>query len=159
MITAQLNEQENHGHIILSPNMSARWQTTKYFLYIVSSVALLIALLFSALGLWLILPFAGLEVLILFIVMYRVSRDCMRQEVIYLNEKQIRVEQGYHKPLMSWQSDIFWTRLIVTPGRPSGHQRRVILRGRESQIEIGRFLNEQDKNHLIKQLRHIIVVV
>lgn len=159
MINTQLNTTRTQGQIILSPNKSACWKNTKLFLYIVCSVALLIGLAFASLGLWIILPFSGIEIIVLIIVMYRVSRNCYRQEVIHLDEQGIRVEQGRHTPVRIWQSDLFWTRLVVKPAVHPGHPRRVVLRGRHDHIEIGTFLNEADKETLIRQLQTAIVAI
>ena len=159
MINTQLNSQQNQGHIVLSPNMSACWQTTKIFLYIVSGFALVIGLMFAALGLWMILPFSGIEIAVLYIVMYRVSRKCHCQEVIHLDGEGVRVEQGMKTPLNVWQLDLFWTRLVVKPSAHPWHPRKVVLRGRHDQIEIGTFLNDDDKELLIRQLQGVIVAV
>lgn len=159
MINTYINKYEHHGHIVLCPNMSARWQTTKLFLYIVSAVALTIGLVFAALGAWIVLPFSGIEILVLYIVMYRVSRKCHQQEVIYLTEQGVKVEQGVNTPDHTWESDLFWTRLVVKPGSHPWHPRKVVLRGRHDQIEIGAFLNDEDKELLIKQLQGLIVAV
>lgn len=159
MINAELNEETAAGHIVLSPNLSARWKTTKLFMFVVSSFALVIAISFASIGLWMILPFAGMEVLVLLIVMYRVSKKCYRKEVIRLNREAITVEQGQHFPRFRWHSELFWTRLIVqTPEHP-WHSNKLILRGRHDQIEIGAFLNEQEKLDLLRQLRIYVSVV
>ena len=159
MIDAELDKETAAGNIILSPNLSARWQTTKYFLYIVSAFALTIAICFAAIGLWMILPFTGLEILALLIVMYRVSRKCYRKEVIRLSKETITVESGHDKPTNRWHSELFWTRLIVKPAGHPWHSDKLFLRGRHDQIEIGAFLNEQEKLDLIKQLKTYISVI
>ena len=152
MINTELDKETAAGHIILSPNMSARWKTTKYFLYIVSSFALIIAIGFAAIGAWMVLPFTGIEILALLIVMYRVSRKCYRKEVIHLNKEAITVEQGLDRPHASWNSELFWTRLIVQPSGHPWRSNKVYLRGRHDQIEIGSFLNDQEKVALVRQL-------
>lgn len=152
MINTELDGDNTTGHIVLSPNMSACWQTTKYFLYIVCSFALIIAISFAAVGAWMILPFAGIEILALLIVMYRVSKKCYRKEVIHLNKEAITVEQGQNKPQTRWNSEIFWTRLIVQSSGHPWHSDKLYLRGRHDQIEIGSFLNDQEKLALVKQL-------
>lgn len=159
MINAELNKETAIGHIILSPNMSARWKSTKIFLFIVSTFALAIALSFAAIGLWVILPFAGLEVMALLIVMYRVSKKCYQKEVIHLSKDAIVVEQGQHSPRFSWHSELFWTRLIVQQSGHPWHSDKLFLRGRHDQIEIGAFLNEQEKLDLVKQLKTYINVI
>jgi uncharacterized membrane protein len=159
MVESQLNLHDNGGHIVLSPNLSVRWRNNVRFLYIVCSIALIIGISFAVLGMWLVLPFTGLEVIALITIVYYVARKCHRIEVIHVDDVSVRVEQGYTRPQTSWSSDLFWTRLIVAPQERPWHPLRIFLRGRDTQIEIGTFLNDDDKRLLIKQLRQFIGLV
>lgn len=159
MIESNIDIAQARGHIVVSPNLSAQWRTTKIFLCIVSTVVLVIASVFTLLGLWMILPFAGLEVFALIGVMYWVAHQCHQQQVIYLDDHRIRVEKGYRTPKLTWDSELFWTRLIVNKPPHHWHPKKLILRGRQQQLEIGEFLNETDKKMLIVELRPLISVV
>lgn len=159
MVEARINPQQAGGHIILSPNMSVRWSDNVLFLYVVCSLAVLIGMSFSLLGMWLVLPFTGLEVLALIAVVYYVAHKCRRLEVIRVEDGCVQVEQGSTEPHTSWRSDLFWSRLIVGPQERPWHPLRIYLRGRHDQIEIGAFLNEDDKRILIQELRQFIAVV
>ena len=140
--------------------MSVRWRDNVLFLYVVCSIALLIGISFSLLGMWMVLPFTGLEVIALVTVVYYVAHKCHRIEVIHVDDGCVRVEQGYTRPQTSWSSEIFWTRLIVLPQERPWHPLRVFLRGRDNhQIEIGTFLNDDDKRILIQQLRQFVTAV
>ena len=122
----------------------------------VSFFALCLGVAFAFVGLWMILPFAGIEIIVLLIVMYRVARQCYRRQVIHLSPAKIRVEQGITQPHFVWESELFWTRLIVQQPGHVWHAPRIMLRGRNEQIEIGAFLTELEKNELIKKLRPFV---
>lgn len=147
------------GHIVVSPNLSSQWQTTKILLWIISCVALFIGTIFAFLGLWMILPFAGIEVLALVLVTYWVACRCRHKQVIHFDDNRIRVEKGYLTPRLAWDSELFWTRLIINKSPYRGHPSKLILRSKQQQLEIGEFLNEHDKKKLIAELRHVISVV
>lgn len=159
MVEAHIDSTCQQGQIILSPNLSARWKTNVYFLYLVSTFTLAIGIAFALAGLWLILPFAGLEVIALVWVVYSVAHKCHCIEVIHLSQDNVRVERGYRRPQSSWQSDTFWTRMIVARQERPWHPLRVFLRSRDDQIEIGAFLNDEDKRALIRELRHFVVTL
>ena len=159
MIESNLDIHQSEGHIIVCPNMSSRWKATRMLLWFISVLSISIGVFFALMGLWLILPFAGLEVMTLVTVMYWVAHQCCRQEVIHLDGDKLRVEKGYRTPHSSWESEIFWTRLIVDKPPYQGHPFRIILRGRDEQLEIGEFLNESDKKKLLSELRRLITVV
>ena len=159
MIEANIDISQARGHIVVTPNLSAQWRTTKIFMWIVSGFALTISLVFAMSGLWMIVPFAGAEVIALVALMYHVARKCHRQQVIYVEQDRIRVEEGYHSPRFAWDSELFWTRLIVNKSPHTWHPDKLILRGRQRQIEIGEFLNEEDKKQLVAKLRSLVNVV
>ena len=159
MIESNIDNSLVRGHIVVSPNLSAQWRTTKIFIWVVSSFALLIGLGFALAGLWMILPFAGFEVMAIVVLMYHVARKCHRQQVIYLGDGKIRVESGYRSPQLAWADEVFWTRLIVNKAEHPWHPDTLILRGRQQQIEIGEFLNAEDKKQLVAQLRTVVSVV
>jgi len=159
MVETQINQYDNQGHIVLSPNQSVAWRDNLLFLYIICSIALCIGISFSLMGMWMVLPFTGLEIIALVTVIYYVGHKCHRIEVISVEDGQVRVECGYTRPQSCWSSELFWTRMIVLSQERPWHTMRVFLRGRDNQIEIGTFLNEDDKRILIKQLRHIVAAV
>ena len=160
MVESNLDISKGQGHIVVCPNMSGHWQTTKLFLWIISCLALFIATAFALLGLWVILPFAGLEVMALVSLMYWVAHRCRRKQVITLNNNRILVETGYTSPESSWESELFFTRLYIDkPPYRDGKPMKVFLRGKQQQFEVGEFLNEEDKNKLITELRSVISIV
>jgi len=156
MISGQLNLQRQDGYLVLRPNRSARWKTIKIFLFLVIFFALCIGISFAVIGLWMILPFTGIEIIVLLLVMYRVARQCSRRQVIHLFARTIRVEQGIAQPQSVWESELFWTRLIIKKPDHVGHASKIILRGRHEQIEIGGFLSELEKKELINKLRPFV---
>jgi len=158
MIESNLDTAKRCGYIIACPNMSANWRTTKIILWFISFITLLIALTFSFFGLWLILPFAGLEVLALFAFSYWVAYQCCRKEVITIKDNQLTVEKGHHCPQFTWRTELFWTRLIIDRPAFRGHPFKLYLRSKEQRLEIGEFLNEDDKKQLISVLRDVVVV-
>lgn len=159
MVETRINPHDNRGHIVLSPNMSVRWRDNVRFLYVVCGIAMCIGISFALSGMWMVLPFTGLEVIALIAVVYCVAHKCHRIEVIRVADGCVCVEQGYKQPQSSWSSDLFWTRLIVLPQERPWHPLRIFLRGRDNQIEVGAFLNDDDKRILIKQLRQFVTVV
>ena len=160
MVESNLDISKGQGHIVVCPNMSGHWQITKLFLWIISCLALFIATAFALLGLWVILPFAGIEVMALVSLMYWVAHRCRRKQVITLNNNRILVETGYTSPESSWESELFFTRLYIDkPPYRDGKPMKVFLRGKQQQFEVGEFLNEEDKNKLITELRSVISIV
>lgn len=156
MIESCIDRAKGQGYIVVCPNMSAQWGMVKRFLWFISTFVFIIASVFSFFGMWMILPFAGLEVMALISVSYWVAYQCCRKEVIRINENKITVEKGYHVPLFTWQSELFWTRLVIDPPAFKGHPLKLFLRSRQNRLEIGGFLNDDDKQKLIAELRGVV---
>ena len=159
MIESNLDVSKRCGYIIACPNMSANWQTTKRILWFIGFVTLAIATAFAFFGLWLILPFAGFEVLVLYVFSYWIAYQCCRKEVITIRDNHVMVEKGYRSPQFSWRAELFWTRLIIGRSEFRGHPLKLYLRSKKQQLEIGEFLNEDDKKQLITELRGVITII
>jgi len=91
--------------------------------------------------------------------MYWVALQCRRQQVIRFGDHQIVVEKGYETPTQTWASELFLTRLIVARAPGPGRPQRLYLRGKQQQLEIGEFLNEEDKIRLVAELRGVVHIV
>ncbi|WP_395373496.1 DUF2244 domain-containing protein [Marinicella sp. W31] len=138
-------KQEDKTVIRLSPNRSASWRQTKYFLLFFAAVSLSIAFYWVSQGAWMVLPFAGLEIALLSVMMYRVSWLTYRQQIITIGNEIIHMEMGVHYPSQSWDIPKQGAVLTVAkPATPSGTVRLIIKQAGYSS-EIGHFLNQTDK--------------
>ncbi|MEJ2419454.1 MAG: DUF2244 domain-containing protein, partial [Exilibacterium sp.] len=97
MVTIQTNK--DNTHIILSPNRSIEWKAIKYWLLIISLPALIIAIDWLIMGLWMILPFVGIELGLLSYFMYRICYKNYYQQYIDINKNSVTVTAGIHPPL------------------------------------------------------------
>lgn len=158
MISSDLDNVSLTGQIILRPNISATWHANKLFIYTASAVAVVIATFFFFMGAWLILPFAGLEIMLLVSCLYYFYRHYMRMEVVHFTQDSIHVEKGVRQADDRWQCQRFWARIYVSDAFHPWYPPRIEIHCRGKTIEIGAFLNEEDKNVLVRELRKLIAV-
>jgi uncharacterized membrane protein len=156
MVRADIDTSTGNGTIILTPNNSASWQLNMLLLASQAIIASVIAILFVLNGLWLILPFSGLEVLALFSGLYLVVRNNFTTEVLTFKDHVLTVERGHTNIENSWEYQRLWTKIFVRQPAFRGHPRKIVIRSYGRELEIGAFLNKSDKEVLIKKLRHII---
>jgi uncharacterized membrane protein len=156
MVRADIDTSTGNGTIILTPNNSASWQLNMLLLASQAIIASVIAILFVLNGLWLILPFSGLEVLALFSGLYLVVRNNFTTEVLTFKDHVLTVERGHTNIENSWEYQRIWTKIFVRQPAFRGHPRKIVIRSYGRELEIGAFLNKSDKEVLIKKLRHII---
>ena len=156
MVTTHTDKETGLSTIVLKPNNSASW---RFNMVIVSSLAIIgfcISTFFALQGLWLIFPFAGLEVSLLFICLYLRLRDNIKIEVITFNDTTVVVERGHYHAEQSWQYHRMWAKIFVKKPSLRGRQKQVFIRSHGKELELGSFLNKQDKEILIKDLKTVV---
>ena len=144
---------------VLAPNCSISWPELRLFYAATCALALIIATVFTLGGLWLVIPFSGLEMLVLGIALYHTSRKVHRREVITLDRRRVRIEKGVRRVDESWEFETAGTRLIDEAEKPGEGRRRLVLSARGKRVEIGDFLDYPEKEALAFQLKDCIIRV
>ena len=83
--------------LTLSPNRSANWVQTKLLITTMAFFVLIIALAWTLVGAWLVLPFAGIEVALLWFIAYKVSLYTYQQQVITITATSIELQLGTYR--------------------------------------------------------------
>ena len=130
--------------IILTPNRSASWNEIKWVLIAMASFVMVIAIAWSFVGAWVVLPFAGFEITLLTILMIKVNRFTHQQQVITFAQRQISVETGVESPQSRFDFERSSALLNVTEPEHSMDKVKLQLSDQHSSMELGAFLNQQD---------------
>ena len=130
---------------VLSPNCSISWPELVVFYMVTCLVALAVGLFFSLQGLWLVLPFSGLEMLALGLGLYLTSRRVYRKEVITLDQDRIRIEKGVRQIDQYWEFETSRVRLIDEQPGVRNRQRRLALGTHGKYVEVGNFLDNRKR--------------
>ena len=132
--------------LTLTPNKSSTVQQNLIFFGFLSVLCLTFAIGFFVLGATMILPFAGLEIILLFIIL-RVNRNWLNQsEKIYLDKLFVKLEKGKNDITF----DRFLSKFSVVDHKT---KKRVFITGNNQKVEIGSFLNEVEIEELITLLK------
>jgi uncharacterized membrane protein len=142
VVTSENNDEMT---ITLSPNRSATWQQSKWIIAIMVAVVMIIALAWTFMGAWLVLPFAGAEVGLFAFLMYKVSLFTHSQQVIHISAINVNIKTGYRKKqtiaqLPRKHLDIFYSESDNNWELP-----RITLCSKKHRIIIGEFLNLEDR--------------
>jgi len=122
-------------------------------------LGLVIGLLFTFGGMWLVLPFSGLEMLALGTALYLTSRKVHRREVITLDSNRVVIEKGVSRIEQRWQFETAGTRLIDEKNGLPGSHRKLVLGAYGKYVEIGDFLDNLEKDELAFRLKDCIIRV
>lgn len=148
-------EQGGAWRFELLPNRSSSWAQTKRFLIAIAVLNGLIAGGFAGLGLWLVAPFSGLEVLALVAGLYVCSRASYRREVILVDEGRVVVLRGHDRVDSRDELPRSWARLAWEPER-TGRASCLRLGSHGRFFEIGAFLIEAERRQLAGQLSRLL---
>ena len=115
-----ITEQTNNGYrLSLMPNSSISWQGSMLFLFLISLPITIIGVTFFFYGAPLILPFAGLEILIVGSALYVVFNKSLKKEVITLTKEKLTIEKGKYRPDSISEFIREWSYVFVE--KPSHH--------------------------------------
>ncbi len=134
------------------PNRSMSWQSNKKILCAMFVVNMTIAASWAWMGAWMVLPFAGLEVLLVGIGMYYVSWKLSFKEVIIVEAESLIIQKGVYFPKQEWHWSRSATTLIKQPSQYRMSAPTLFLKHLNERIEIGKFLNRSEKLTLRKYL-------
>lgn len=147
------------GHELKSPtkfivrrNQSLSWRGNKVFILFVGILCFGIAIGFAIQGLWLILPFAGLEILALTIGLYLCCLRNRQLEVITIDDNKLVLEKGENTPSETWEFDRAWVSLELKNSKHHGHPSKLLVRSKGKQIEIGECLTNEERQSLANSL-------
>ncbi len=137
---------------VIAPNASLSKQEAVAWYGGIAGAGMLIAGLFASRGYWLVLPFAGLELLALGAAFWVALRDNSYREVVRIDGAELLVEAGHGRPQRRWSCPAAWARIeLRTDGGRAVARLRIRAMGRSR--EIGSCLTGTEKERLAAHLR------
>ncbi len=136
----------NSLYINLTPNNSSSLNENFVFFGFLSLICLTFGIGFFFVGATMILPFAGLEVLALILIL-RINRNWLNQkQVICLDKLYVKIIKDNKEIVF----DRFLSKFLI---EENNSKKSIYLKCNEEKIEIGSFLNEDEKKELIDVLK------
>lgn len=156
MIETSTNKDSGSTTIVLRPNNSASWQSNMHIVASLALIAFIISSYFAIKGLWLVFPFAGLEIGLLTWCLYLRLNANIDTEVITFDDTSVTVERGRYHAEKSWKYYRAWAKIFVRKPASYGRPKQVFIRSHGKELELGAFLNKKDKDLLIKDLKGVV---
>lgn len=145
--------------IMLTPNRSASRGQTLCFFGVVSGVTLIIGLIWGLMGAWLVMPFAGMEVLVLVLVLRKVMREGRWMQVITIEKERIKVEEGESYPQRTWEFEKPGAYITVYESNTPADSIQLSLSDPHKKIALGDFLNHEDLKSVKNEMQKAGVVI
>ncbi len=110
---------------------------------------------FYSQGAWLVLPFAGLEMLAVMAGFYACVRHNNDYELLEIDDVNIRVERCIANREQNFSFQTYWTKVMleVTEG---WYPSKLWMQSKGRQIELGRWLTDHEREQLAHRLKSFI---
>jgi uncharacterized membrane protein len=142
--------------IELAPNCSLTPQSARVFVGGLACVTFAVAGFFAMQGLWPILPFAGLEIGLLWWAVRASLRAGQQRELILISEDSVVIERhGAARPTRT----VFarhWATVKLRDPPAAQHPSRLMIESHGRGCEVGRFLTEEERLGLAGRLRQLV---
>lgn len=138
--------------IIAQPNSSLSLEGAVKLMAVMAAVTLVIGLGFTLAGAWMVMPFAGLELLALGYAFYHMYLHASDYDSIEINENTVVVESRNSTRSVRTELQRYWTRVMlreVESGRTG-----VFIGSHGKELEFGRrFLDNEQRVALTRELK------
>ena len=144
--------------IVARPNSSLTAKGRVYAVMIIATISLVVAIAFSLIGAWFVLPFAGLELVGIGFAFYFIHCHSQDYESIVILGDEVSVEKRSCKAVSKMVFNRYWAKVFLRM-MPSGDQ-LLLLRSHGKEIDFGRsYMTNDQRLDLAKQLKERVGVV
>jgi len=138
--------------IIARPNNSLSSEGAFKLLVLLGVLALMVAVGFTHIGAWLVLPFAGLELLAFALAFYHIRVHASDFESITIDGDEVLVEKKYSRQISSAVFQRYWTRVSVKESASGRNALMIGSHGKE--VEFGKhFIDDEQRIALVRELK------
>jgi uncharacterized membrane protein len=145
--------ESNAGHSwIARPNRALSSRQAVGLLFGAAVATLPIAFIFSLVGAWPVLPFAGLEIAALWLALRHLHRHAADEERIEVESGTIAIHRQHAGIRTTHRFSRYWAQLRIEkpPDCPGW---RLFLRSHGRELEIGQLLTDTQKRTLAQELK------
>lgn len=155
MVSSTVDSKRN-WRIVIRPNRSLTRRQLQLVFVFIAVVCLGIASVFAVFGMWPVLPFAGAEVLVVGIGFYLSASAGRETEIVSVGNDKVAVEKDSRRLRQRWVLNRAWLQIRLLPPRFRWYPTRLVIRSHGKEVELGGFLNEDERRQLAGQLRSAI---
>ena len=109
-------------------------------------------------GFWLVLPFAGAEVIALGAGFYYCALGGKATEVVSVDDRRVAVEKGTPATRRVCEFERAWAKIALLPARINWYPSRLVIRSHGKQVQLGAFLSEPERRKLAGELGRVITM-
>lgn len=137
---------------VIRPQRSLTWPEARRWLWILSLIPAASGVIGVVHGAPLVLPFAGLEIALLWAAFYWVNLTGREREVVRFEPAAVVVEKGRDAPREVHRFDRHWLRVELRASPWRWHASQLYLGSHGREVSLGHFLTEGEREALASAL-------
>lgn len=146
-LETRLDEKNGCERFCSRPNCALSEQACKKVFWGVAGITLSISVVFAAMGYWLTLPFAGLEIGVLAWSFEQIHKHRDDYETLRVEGEELYVEARHGEQLQNLRFNRQWSRLVSGKDAVSGHY-SLMIRSHGRDTPLGRYLDDDRRKQL-----------
>jgi uncharacterized membrane protein len=140
--------------LVIQPNRNLSWKTTQQVFLFFTLCLLGVGYYFARLGAWPVIPFVGIELLVIGIGLYLQCLSAHRRQVIQIEADTISLRDCRGRQLASFPRA--WLKIVQTQDPKGWYPSRLFIGSHGRYVEIGKNLVENERKRLAENLRWVI---
>ena len=145
-----------HACIVIAPNCSLSVRGAVLFFLTASAPCFGIAGVMTFLGFWPVLPFAGLEMLLLGAALRISMARRHHRQTIVISESDVAVQSNIGKIHSEVVFPRHWAQVKLRRSTSRLHPSRLVIESHGRQCAVGDFLTEEERRGLARKLSELI---
>ena len=141
---------------IVRPNQSLSWRAVLWVYALVAVCLFGISTAFALKGFWPVLPFAGLELLVLGVAFYLCAARSRWREVVTVDKRLVRVDKGRRQVEEHWECPSVWAQVLLEKSPIAWYPSRLTIAYQGRGVEVGRFLCDEERTAFAAALKRDI---
>lgn len=133
--------------VLVRPNNSLSPQGAIRLVLGLSVVSMSVGAGFALAGAWMVLPFAGLEIVAIGYAFYYVLQHSSDYESIVINDEQVIVEKFEHKKIVKTVFQRYWAKVILREQQQGRQGLFIGSHGKE--LEFGKYLLDDEQRVIL----------
>ncbi len=155
-MVSQREDAPGRWRFVLRPNCSATPTQIALFFAGIAAVSLTIAIAFALAGFWPVLPFAGAELLALWVCLRLSAQRAQSTQVIEIDDESVAVESARRARRRRWLFQRAWARIRLEAPTARLHPSRLLIGSHGRHVRLGAFLTEDERVTLARDLRNTL---
>ena len=153
MVELVIDPASSESRWIIRPNQSLSWRAVLWVYTFVAVCLLGMSTAFALKGYWPVLPFAGLELVVLGAAFYLCITRSRWREVVTVNHRVVRVERGRRQAEERWECPSVWAQVLLERSPIAWYPSRLMIAYQGRGVEVGRFLCDDERIALAEALK------